>query len=66
MGQEAVSLGADTFQFFTRNPRGGTVRKLDIDDIQALNLFREENHFAPILAHEPQALSIAAISYLGG
>ena len=33
MGQEAVSLGADTFQFFTRNPRGGTVRKLDIDDI---------------------------------
>lgn len=62
MGQEAVSLGADTFQFFTRNPRGGTVRKLDIDDIQALNLFREENHFAPILAHAPYTLNACSAS----
>ena len=37
MGDEALSIGADTFQFFSRNPRGSGVRKLDVDDIQALN-----------------------------
>lgn len=57
MGKEAVSIGADTFQFFTRNPRGGSVRKLDIEDVQALNHFMKENHFAPILAHAPYTLN---------
>lgn len=57
MGKEALSIGADTFQFFTRNPRGGSVRKLDIDDVQALNHLMKEKHFAPILAHAPYTLN---------
>lgn len=57
MGKEAVSIGADTFQFFTRNPRGGSVRKLDVDDMEALNAFMAEHHFAPILAHAPYTLN---------
>lgn len=57
MGREALSLGADTFQFFTRNPRGGSVRPLDIDDMAALNQLMAEHHFAPILAHAPYTLN---------
>ncbi|MCH4178778.1 MAG: deoxyribonuclease IV [Megasphaera sp.] len=57
MGKEALSIGADTFQFFTRNPRGGSVRKLDVEDMQALNVFMKEHQFAPILAHAPYTLN---------
>ena len=46
MGEEALSIGADTFQFFTRNPRGGSVRPLDTDDMAALNRLMAEHHFA--------------------
>lgn len=57
MGKEAVAIGADTFQFFTRNPRGGSVRPLDIKDVQALNEFMKAHHFAPILVHAPYTLN---------
>lgn len=57
MGEEALSIGADTFQFFTRNPRGGSVRPLDTDDMAALNQLMAEHHFAPILAHAPYTLN---------
>ena len=57
MGDEALSIGADTFQFFSRNPRGSGVRKLDVDDIQALNQLMAAHHFAPILAHAPYTLN---------
>lgn len=57
MGQEALSLGADTFQFFTRNPRGGNARPLDVDDMAALNQLMIDHHFAPILAHAPYTLN---------
>ena len=60
MGEEALSIGADTFQFFTRNPRGGSVRPLDTDDMAALNRLMEEHHFAPILAHAPYTLNACA------
>ena len=43
MGKEATSIGANTFQYFTRNPRGGSMRALDMDDI----------NFGPVLAHAP-------------
>ena len=36
MGKTALSIGANTFAFFTRNPRGGSVRQLDLDDVAAL------------------------------
>lgn len=57
MGEEALSIGADTFQFFTRNPRGGSVRPLDTEDMAALNRLMEEHHFAPILAHASYTLN---------
>lgn len=57
MGKEALSIGADTFQFFTRNPRGGSVRKLDVADMDALNTLMKDYQFAPILAHAPYTLN---------
>ena len=60
MGKQAVTLGADTFQFFTRNPRGGSVKPFDAEDAAALNAFMEEPSFAPILAHAPYTLNACA------
>ena len=60
MGEQALSLGADTFQFFTRNPRGGSVKPFDRQDADALNDFLAANRFAPILAHAPYTLNACA------
>ncbi|MBQ7887033.1 MAG: deoxyribonuclease IV [Clostridia bacterium] len=60
MGRQAVEIGANTFQFFTRNPRGGSVKPFDRADAQALNAFMKEHDFAPILAHAPYTLNAAA------
>ena len=60
MGKEALSIGADTFQFFTRNPRGGSVKPFDEADAQLLNAFMQERDFAPILAHAPYTLNACA------
>ena len=60
MGEQAVSLKADTFQFFTRNPRGGSVKPFDKADAEALNSFMVEHAFAPVLAHAPYTLNAAA------
>lgn len=57
MGEEARSIGADTFQFFTRNPRGAGVKKVDPDDARRLREFMEENNFAKIVAHAPYTLN---------
>lgn len=57
MGREALSIGANTFQFFTRNPRGGKAKDLDSDDIKALIALMEANDFAPLLAHAPYTLN---------
>lgn len=60
MGQTAVSIGANTFQFFTRNPRGGAAKPLDDDDIKAFLDFSAENDIFPILAHAPYTLNACA------
>ena len=60
MGEQAVSLGADTFQFFTRNLRGGAVKPFDAQDAQALVDFLAEHRFAPVLAHAPYTLNACA------
>ncbi|MBR5288552.1 MAG: deoxyribonuclease IV [Clostridia bacterium] len=60
MGKEALSIGADTFQFFTRNPRGGSVKPFDLSDAQELNSFMQEHAFAPVLAHAPYTLNACA------
>jgi len=60
MGRTALSLGANTFQYFTRNPRGGSVRAFNPDDASAMAALLEENHFAPVLAHAPYTLNPCA------
>ena len=60
MGETALSIGADTFQFFTRNPRGGTAKPFDKADAEALNTFMDVHDFAPILAHAPYTLNACA------
>ena len=57
MGKEALSIGADTFQFFTRNPRGASPKKVDLDDVAKLNELMCLNNFAPIVAHAPYTLN---------
>ena len=58
MGREALSIGANTFQFFTRNPRGGAAKPLDMNDIAAYNAFAAENGIGPIVAHAPDRKSV--------
>ena len=57
MGKTALSIGANTYQFFTRNPRGGSAKDIDPADTEAFNRFQEENGFAKILAHAPYTLN---------
>lgn len=57
MGKEAVSIGANTFQFFTRNPRGGSAKPIDISDVNNFLEFAKEHNFAKILAHAPYTLN---------
>ena len=58
MGRQALELGADTFQFFTRNPRGSRARDLDPADAAALAALLREHSFAPIIAHAPYTLNL--------
>ena len=58
MGRQALELGADTFQFFTRNPRGSRAKELDTADAASLLALLGENHFAPIVAHAPYTLNL--------
>ena len=60
MGKDALSIGANTFQFFTRNPRGGSAKAIDPKDAQALAQLMEANNFAPILAHAPYTLNLCS------
>ena len=57
MGREAVSIGAGTFQFFTRNPRGGAAKAVDEKDVAAYHAFAAENGIGVILAHAPYTLN---------
>ena len=60
MGKEALSINANTFQFFTRNPRGGKAKDLDEKDIEAFLQLAKENKFAKLLAHAPYTLNASA------
>lgn len=57
MGKEALSIGANTFQFFTRNPRGGQAKPIDEADIEAFLAFTKENGMGQILAHAPYTIN---------
>jgi len=60
MGKEALSIGANTFQFFTRNPRGGSAKAIDKKDVDAFNHLCREEGIAVILAHAPYTLNACA------
>lgn len=57
MGKEALKLNANTFQFFTRNPRGGKAKVWEPSDTSALLALMEEHQFAPLVAHAPYTLN---------
>lgn len=60
MGKTALSIGANTFQFFTRNPRGGKAKAVDQQDAAALMKLAEKNNFGPLLAHAPYTMNPCA------
>ena len=62
MGKTALSIGADTFQFFTRNPRGSRAKPLDTADAEKLNALAAENEFAILLAHAPYTINPCSAS----
>lgn len=57
MGKEALSINANTFQYFSRNPRGSSVKEINLEDIENFKKFAKENNFATILAHAPYILN---------
>lgn len=57
MGKTAKSIDANTFQFFTRNPRGGKAKDINKKDVEDFLLFMKENGFVKILAHAPYTLN---------
>lgn len=57
IGKEALSINADTFQFFTRNPQGGKAKDIDLADVAKFRALEAENHFAPVVAHAPYTLN---------
>lgn len=57
MAKDAVNIGANTFQFFTRNPRGGQAKTIDEKDIEEFLKFSKENNINIILAHSPYTLN---------
>ncbi len=57
MGREAIEAGANTFAFFTRNPRGGKAKAIDPDDAEALRALLRENGFGKLVAHAPYTLN---------
>ena len=60
MGKTAVSIGANVFQFFTRNPRGGAAKAIDPADVEAYHALAREAGLSTILAHAPYTINCCA------
>ena len=60
MAKEILSIGGNTFQFFTRNPRGGTAKELDKNDIDKFNKMAKEEGIEVILAHAPYTINVCS------
>ena len=58
--QISVDIGANTFQFFSRSPRGGNAKEFNEKDMAAFQKIREENNFGKLLAHAPYTMNLAA------
>ena len=59
-GVQAVDIGANTFQFFTRNPRGGKAKKIDLEDVRKLSELMEKYNFAPLFAHAAYTMNLCS------
>jgi deoxyribonuclease-4 len=57
LGKEALAIGANTFQFFMRNPRGTRAKAIKTTDIEKLRSLLAKNHFGQIIAHSPYTLN---------
>ena len=57
MGRTALDIGANTFQFFTRNPRGSKAKAIDPADAAALLELLAANRFGPLVAHAPYTIN---------
>ncbi len=60
MGKNALAIGADTFAFFTRNPRGGNAKALDPADVAALRALMDANGFGRLVAHAPYTMNLCS------
>ena len=60
MGKDAISINADTFAFFTRNPRGGKAKDINHADVDAFIAFAKEHHFTKLVAHAPYTMNLCA------
>lgn len=60
MGKTALDMKANTFQFFTRNPRGAKAKAIDKEDVKRFLKIQEEWDIGPILAHAPYTLNACA------
>ncbi len=60
MGKEAVAMKADTFAFFTRNPRGGKAKDINPADADAFLAFHREHNFVRLVAHAPYTMNLCA------
>lgn len=60
MGKAALKLNANTFAFFTRNPRGGSAKAINPEDAKALLKLCEENGFGPLVAHAPYTMNLCS------
>ena len=60
MGKEAAAMKADTFAFFTRNPRGGKAKDIDPADADAFLAFHREHNFVRLVAHAPYTMNLCA------
>lgn len=60
MGLAALSIGANIFQFFTRNPRGSKAKDIDPSDVEKLIKISKDNNFGKLLAHAPYTLNPAS------
>ena len=60
LGKEALKLGGNTAQFFTRNPRGGKAKEMDPTDVEGLRQLMAEHGFGPLIAHAPYTVNPCA------
>ncbi len=60
MGKDALKIGANTFQYFTRNPRGSKAKNIDVEDVEKLRDIMEKCEFAKVVGHAPYTLNISS------